>query len=188
MMQMTADQWAAFGTFRDIVRRADSPERAWRDVLQYVRARVDSPTWDRFVRLDMQEATALVQHRLREIFAAEPIPEGIQMLYFGLADMWNPNTGKEFAGYYISGCPRYDPADPDTLCDQQYFPKDRFIRAAVLDEIREAATEDETLGAFIAYAMLFAAAAILTKFGLPELDCPYRVFVGFDEGDAAEIR
>ena len=181
------DRWHAFDDFREIVSQAEDGDQAWTGVLDHARELAEHPVWQDLAGLDPAQAAASVKQRLNEIWSKYPVPSSIHVLFFGLSDMLDPTTGEGFVGYYVSGCPTYDPDDEDSIHDQRYFPDDRFIRTDFLDAIKRVALMHPTMAAFIDYAVLFAGAAILTKFGLPSRPNGARTFVGFDEGDWAEI-
>jgi hypothetical protein len=176
-----------FKDLRRIVNDNSDPEIAWSILIRHSKEYIDSPILDKIESLDINLSVVNASKQLSKILKQHPIPNTITFLYFGLFDMVFSGDEKVYCGYYISGGDFYDPNDPDSLCDQTYFPEGRFISSQFLDSIKILGSEDIKIFDFVDYFVLLGAAAILTKAVLNILNIKIQAFVGFDDGDYLEI-
>ncbi|MFA5375778.1 MAG: hypothetical protein WC455_08540 [Dehalococcoidia bacterium] len=140
-----------------------------------------------FNKIDIISEVKTISDQLSAVFAQEPIPPKVTVLYFGLFEALNENDSKSYAGYYVSGVDIYNSDDLDTLCDPIYFPERRYLRSSILDQVIDVAMKEEEVGNFIFYSLMLGIGTILSRYALEFLNKKYKLVVGFDDGDIIEI-
>jgi hypothetical protein len=170
-----------------IVRKARRTDKGFAALVEYCQSQCPSKQWSKFATLDAASAAEEVSTRVREILTVERIGRSIGYLFFGLFEAEFPDSDQPAAGFYLSGIKSFDPENLDTLSEPDYFPADRYIRSPLLDAILRAAHADRRAGAFIFYALLLGAGALLAKHAVRDLKMKYRLVVGFDDGDVIEV-
>lgn len=164
-----------------------SATEAFIHLLRYLQSRgFDAPT--ELSSVDVDRSVSEVHEHLKLIFKSEPIPPRVTFLYFGLFDLYLSDQKCSGAGFYVSGGLAFDPANSDSLCDPVYFPENRMISSSLLRMIKSLALALPDSREFIDYTVMLGVGALLAKFALPVLNKPYRLIVGFDEGDFTEIK
>jgi hypothetical protein len=169
------------------VRASDEPVSCWAILLDITgQASNHHLQW-----LDVADDITYVAEQLERIFSTEPVPNNIGGLYFGLFDRLLDM--KEVEGYYISG---WTGNVPDALAqggEAQYFPKERYISSRLLNSVKDEtnrlrkSTADHNELAIFEYAVMFGAAAVVSRFAALSLGLRLPVYVGFDSGDSARV-
>jgi hypothetical protein len=184
----TDDLARTFERIAELVRSEAEPLSCWSKVLKITGQRSE----DSVASLDIVSDIASIARRLALIFAMEPLPAGVTFLWFGLFD--RIIEGDQVQGYYVSG---YTGASPEDGC-VVYMPGDRYLTSAVLNSISAAVERIRNStrhkngqvpdgDPIRDYALMFGAAAILTKFAILSLTVRLPIYVGFDSGDFALI-
>ena len=92
--------------------------------------------WSRMRRLDFDADTCRLSDWLSRVLAAEPPPEAINGLWFGL---FNPcdDDGEASCQVYLGGSTGFDPQSEsdEWVCDLSYFPDGRYANSKILPEI-----------------------------------------------------
>ncbi|HJR66290.1 MAG TPA: hypothetical protein VJ802_07650 [Gemmatimonadaceae bacterium] len=136
---------------------------------------------------DASREVAHITAQLAQITEDIPLPPDLTFLYFGLVDLWIPETESEEVGFHLAGGIADDPEAELAEPRLPYYPDDAFLESALLQEIRLAS---KALGAdynVFDYGLMLGAAGILAKFAARELKLPHAIMVGFDCGDAARF-
>jgi hypothetical protein len=170
-----------------IAKDASSAADGWADLVAYSGRCLTPTAVSRLASLDVDSAVRSASDELAEILVEAPIPPEVTFLYFGLFDLAGEDAHTVYAGYYVSGGQHFDREDLDTLCGLPYFPENRFIPSDFLDAIKSVAAAERDCFAFVDYAVIMGAAALLTKFVLAALGLNYKTIVGFDDGDYFEL-
>jgi hypothetical protein len=177
---------ADFDKVVEIAKTTRSPIQGWQAVISYANERA-ARIKDRLATLNIEDAVSDVRKQLLDKWKVEPVPHEVDFLYFGLFDLGFEGDSSVYAGFYVSGGSCFDSHDSNSLCDLPYFPDNRIIRSEFLDGIKRAGEMDVRSREFVDYAVAFGAAALLSKFSIPEIGRKLRIVVGFDSGDFAEI-
>jgi hypothetical protein len=187
---MDCDRLASlFGPIVELVRSNDDPESCWAGVLE-ITGQTSNAT---LASLEIESDLLALITRARGILAAEPISPEATFLWFGLFDLRIQD--KEVEGYYISG---WTGINPDIRRQRAYWPEGRYLTSNVLDSVKSeivrianqsrlAKKELPLEYHMLDYAIMFGAAALLTKFIIRGLAIELPVYVGFDSGDWALI-
>jgi len=181
---MNDDLAGRFRRIADLVRSSQDPSSCWSHILETTGFESDPSLSSLAISSDLLSLTKQVQ----SVFDLEPIPAGVNFLWFGLFDL--QKGSQELEGYYVSG---WAGNDPDRGW-QVYLPKSSYLVSEVLNGIksrirRELANEECATPKFelLDYALMLGAAALLTKFVIKALAIQLPVYVGFDSGDWALI-
>ena len=174
----------AFHKIVAVVNASEDPISCWSTVLK-----ITGQIHNRRLRAAAVDAEITsVAEQIKRTVLAEPIPDGVRSLYFGLFD--EVAAGSEQTGYYISGWSGENPEQWDGE-EPRYWPNGRYMISDWLNDIRREAVhkrdsvhrEREVLE----YAVTFGAAAILSRFAARSLCLGLPIFVGFDSGDCARV-
>jgi hypothetical protein len=136
---------------------------------------------------DASTEVAQITTQLARVLEDAPLPPNLTFLYFGLVDLWIPETESEEVGFHLAGGTGDDPEPELAEPRLPYYPEDAFLKSALLQEIRLAS---KALGAdynVFDYGLMLGAAGALAKFAARELQLPHAIMVGFDCGDAARF-
>lgn len=181
---------AQFYRIVEAVRSKDRPLPCWAEVLEITGQRSNEAVAGLDIVSDMISLTEQTDRLLR----AAPLPAGVTFLWFGLCDVVIGD--QDIEGYYVSG---WSGTDPDEDRSLVYFPESRWLTSSVLNGIKDALrrVEKTALDAgkerpedyhVLDYAVMFGAAAVLTKFAIQPLNArKIPVYVGFDSGDWALV-
>lgn len=94
-----------------------------------------SAIWDELSRLDFMTDAIDLAIWVDNLLTAEPLPEAINGLWFGL---FNPclDDGEPTSQLYLAGSSRFDSRTPcdDWACGPEYWPEGRYAPSAVLDQ------------------------------------------------------
>ena len=139
--------------------------------------------------LDFELGSHLVVDQVKEIAAAQPLPENLTFIYFGLYDSPRSEDPTETSGggFYFAGgtAPNYENALENG--DLTYFPQKRRLHLTLLDkiieEVRRAPKERQALD----YLLPLAATAVVTRNVANRLGICVPAFVGFDSGDYFQV-
>ncbi|MBZ5686003.1 MAG: hypothetical protein LAP86_13305 [Acidobacteriia bacterium] len=173
----------------ELVRSSDDPQSCWSTVLEIT----GQSSSGSFATLDFPADVASLVAQLDVVLAAEPIPSETTFLWFGLFDLLVGD--QEAEGYYVSGGTG---ANPGADMERIYWPEGRYLKSSVLDRIKAKIVQIRNESALaktelpheydvLEYAVLFGAAALLTKFTVRALGIRLPVYVGVDSGDWALI-
>jgi hypothetical protein len=168
------------------VTTAPSAAAAWTATVPAV-ARSGHPIPPRLRTWDASTEVAQITKQLAGITNDTPLSPDLTFLYFGLVDLWIPETESEEVGFHLAGGTGDDPAAELAEPRLPYYPEDAFLESALLQEIRVAG---KALGAdynVFDYGLMLGAAGTLAKFAARELQLPQAIMVGFDCGDAARF-
>src|SRR5262245_10569598 len=95
---------------------------------------------------------------------------------------------EEYAGYYLAGWTSEEQLEEGGT--PPYFPKSRYITSGLLNMVK---SEAGRIGggspkfSVFDYAVMFGAAATLSRFAARSLGITVPIYVGFDSGDFARI-
>lgn len=121
-------------------------------------------TWDALSEV------AGVSAQLARVIHDAPLSPDLTFLYFGLVDLWIPETEIEEVGFHVAGGAGDDPKAELEEPRLPYYPEDGFLESALLQEIRLAS---KALGAdynVFDYGLMLGAAGTLAKFAARELE------------------
>lgn len=156
--------------------------KCWQEVLE-ITGQQDNLT---FASANIQSDLDSIVAQVRNILHAEPLSSGIRLLWFGLFDGLNDDN--EYAGYYIAGY--MDEKQFDEGATPPYFPESRYITSDLLNIAKSEAVRIGPASAKFSlfdYAVMFGAAATLSRFAALSLGIGLPIYVGFDSGDFARI-
>ena len=182
---------ARFHRIVEAVRSSDEPLSCWSTLLEITGQASNQAVAGLDVRADIVSLTEQTDRVLR----ANRLPPEVTFFWFGLCDLLV--NGHEIKGYYLSG---YSGTDPDGDSNSLvYSPESRWLRSNVLESIKDALKRIERTARdagkelpedyqALDYALMFGAAALLTKFVMVPLNTrSLPVYVGFDSGDWALV-
>lgn len=180
-------------TYYEVVRiSAESlePSDAWATLVAYLESASGTPLPD-LRSVDVHADVVSVQHQLERVVHAQPLPENLNAVYFGLFDTVENNDNRGI-GFYVSGVEAFDPNDGDSLCSPAWWPDGRYLSSTCLDAIKAAelaaqSTMMPELRALLGYAGQLGAALIVVRFAAGGLFVGLKRVVGFDSGDFAEL-
>ncbi len=178
----------AFAKIVALVRLADDPVSCWSGILDIT----GQSSNEKLRSIDVRGDIAFVSEQIRRVLDVAPVPTGIRYFYFGLFDQLL--EGREVAGYYVSGGSG-DHAEKELAEGgrPQYFPPRRYLRSTILNVVKEEvlrlrqSTQTYAASELFDYAVMFGAAALLTKFAALSLGVRLPIYLGFDSGDFARI-
>jgi len=183
---------AQFHRIVEAVRSKHQPLSCWSEVLEITGQRSNEAVATLDVRTDIVALTEQIAHLLQ----ANPLPGEVAFFWFGLCDLLIGD--KEVEGYHVSGLSGTGPDDENQ--STVYPPQEaHWLESRVLNGIKDAIkqTERAALAAgnerpedyyILDYAVMFGAAALLTKFAIEPLNLQIiPVYVGFDSGDWALV-
>ena len=175
----------SFDVFRRIVAAVSSsidPNQCWEEILEITGEQGNSTLASVNMQFELDSIVTQVGAVLRE----EAPPPEIRLLWFGLFD--GLRGDREYAGYYLAGWT--DEKELDKGGPPPYFPNSRYLTSQLLDLLKDEARrvgEDSPRFAIYDYALMFGAAATLSRFAVRSLQATLPVFVGFDSGDFAQV-
>ena len=168
------------------VRSSKDLSSCWRDVLEITGQRANATV----ASVDIESDLDSVVLQVKNTVDAEPPSSEIRLLWFGLFDA--ARDGQEYAGYYLAGWTNEKQLHKGG--PPPYFPESRYMRSKVLDAVKSEAVRvggesPETYEEFrlFDYALMFGAAAALSRFAALALGVGLPIYVGFDSGDLARI-
>jgi hypothetical protein len=136
-------------------------------------------------KLDILEDSFEIAKQVAKIVHTDPFPANLTFLYFGLFDKPALRSGEISQGFYLAGGDASNPVRALEDGNLSYFPKHRFLKSIVLDTAKAMETPEQN--DLFGYALVFGAAATMTRATMKHLSIDLPVFVGFDEGDYALI-
>jgi hypothetical protein len=168
------------------VTTASSPAEAWARTIDAIepsgyRVPPKLRTWDASSEVEQVAA------QLADVLKEAPLPPDLTFLYFGLVDLWIPETNAEEVGLHLAGGGGSDPQAELAESRLRYYPDNAFLESAMLQEIRLASKELDRDYNVFDYALMLGAAGALAKFAARRLELPHVIMVGFDCGDAARF-
>ena len=173
-----------------ILAEASGARDAWRVIC----ARVGEigQTTARLPDADVDLEVESVATQLRRMLRQFPPPANLQLLYFGLFSAADPTSFAEVAGLHVAGTTRA-PAEIEGSADLSrdvldYEPSVPYLNSPLLQRLKAAALANERDSDRYDYALMLGAAAMLSFFAVEQLGLRCRVVVGFDSGDAVELR
>jgi hypothetical protein len=139
--------------------------------------------------IDFELWSRLAGDHVEEIVAAEPLPDDLAFVYFGLYDSLDgrDSADKARVGFYFAGGASPNCEDAIENGDLSYFPTGRRIHIDVLDRIRNAGRKTPEQQLIFDWLLLWAAAAVLAKSAITRLEVQMPTFVGFDSGDYFQV-
>ena len=138
--------------------------------------------------VDISQDVAEVADQVRLVLEAEPPPDTVDAIYFGLFDTVE-DSGDEGIGFYVAGAADYSTGGDDALCDPAWWPDRRYLLSDALSALRRVeAARDGDERAFLSYAGQLGIALLVTKFVVRGLFEGKAILVGFDSGDVAKVR
>ena len=174
-----------------ILRETSTAVDAWREIRERERAVGRAAT--ELPDGDIDAEVAVVAEQLERVFRESPLPPGLQLLCFGLFAAANPETFEEEAGYYVGGSTRELSFTIDSSAElagdvEDYQPENRYLDSPLLQRIKVAALATDADYDRYDYAVMLGAAAVLSLYALRRLGMSSRLVVGFDSGDAVDLR
>ena len=179
---MRRDIGEIFEQVEQAARKDDDLETQWLKILNITEQASSSELVDLDIHADAEKIT----EQVHKIITEYPIPKALTFLYFGLFD--RDLLGHESVGFYISGGTSDNPKEALTNGSLDYFPERRFIHSVVLDAIKHEELKKAEPKEVFSYALVFGAAAILSKEVSKLLCLKTSVYVGFDSGDYSLIQ
>jgi len=141
--------------------------------------------------VDVRRDIASVRLQLESLVAAEPPPNGLVAIYFGLFDAADED-GAEHLGYNVAGTDEYDVEAGCIAVSEEspWWPKGRYIASDTLEAIKRAELSAAKAGRekareAIAYSGQLGAGMLVSRFASEGLFPSLRRVVGFDSGDLA---
>ena len=176
--------------FHEVVRignSAPAPEPGWAELLRFLESQVAQRTIPSLHNVAIMEDVRSVRSQLESILKAEPPAMALEAVYFGLFDGCD-GEGNEGIGFYVAGVEKYDPANPDCLCNPAWWPAERYLRSPALDQLKRAELSATGMArSFLAYAGQIGVALLVARFASAGLFPGVKRIVGFDSGDMAEL-
>jgi hypothetical protein len=173
-----------------ILTEASGARDAWRVICARVGEIAQTTTHlpDADLELEVESVAAQLRRRFRQF----PPPANLQLLYFGLFSAADPTSFAEVAGFRVAGTTRV-PAEIEGSADLSrgvldYEPRMPYLNSPLLHELKATALANERDSDRYDYALMLGAAATVTYFAVEQLGLRCRVVVGFDSGDAVELR
>jgi hypothetical protein len=174
--------------FEDVVavaRSAGSASSGWRAICVRARRRLGAKIVQPLSALDLDADSEALGRVVRVLVAKDKIPREVDTLHFGLFDGVDDDRGA-YAGYYVAGLSAKDGGDERAIANPVWLPRGRYLRSPSLDAIVHATArlrgEPRKM---VEHSLRFGAAALVGRFSAAGLG--YRVLVGFDDGDFAEV-
>jgi hypothetical protein len=182
----TAELVKAFDQIVVTVNSSSSLSGCWHDVLKITGQRGNAV----LASVDIQSDLGEVALQVKNTLDIEPLSSEIRLLWFGLFD--ESSGSQEYAGYYLAGWTSDEQLSKGG--PPPYFPESRYIRSKTLDAVKGEAVRigGESLEKYeefrvFDYALMFGAAATLSRFAGLALGIVLASYVGFDSGDFSRI-
>jgi hypothetical protein len=156
--------------------------KCWREILEITGEQDNVALASADIKADLDSIVAQVKKALD----TQPPSSEIRLLWFGLFD--GRRDDKEFAGYYLAGWTGKEQLDGGG--PPPYFPKSRYFTSQLLAAVKNEAVrigKDSPKYSVLDYAVMFGAAATLSRFVARSLGITLPIYVGFDSGDFAKI-
>jgi hypothetical protein len=139
----------------------------------------------------IDEDVAAVQAQVEAAARRDPLPDGIDALWFGLFDACD-DEGAAHIGYYVAGIRGFDSKDPDSRCSPAWWPEGRYLECRALAtikllEIQARDRSDPSARSFLGYAGQLGAALLVSRFAGRAVAGQRQIVVGFDSGDYAVV-
>lgn len=181
---VSIDHYALFDDVVAVAKSAHAATAGWRAICVRAQRAVGKKVVQPLSELDLDDEVAALSARVRGI--VRRAPNDVDTLVFGLFDGVDDDGEGVYTGYSVAGMAGFDPKVRWLLGAPTWLPDERFLESAALDAIVRAgvAARGEAKRA-VAHALRFGAAALLSRFAARGL--PYRVVVGFDDGEFAEV-
>ena len=138
-------------------------------------------------KADIHADVKSVSVQLTRAIQSDPIPSTVKLLWFGLFD--ERQGEKELAGYYFVGWMNETQIQDGGTAP--YSPAGRYITSTLLNTIKDESckfSERDDQFAVLDYAVMFGAAAALSKFSAQISCIQLPIYVGFDSGDFACVK
>lgn len=170
---------------------APDAQAGWRSLTSYLAAEVGSRVLKPMHAVSIDHDVAAVKSQIELAALRDPLPDGIDALWFGLFDACD-DGGAEHIGFYVAGIRGFDPEDPDSRCSPAWWPEQRYLSCEALStihrlELAGRARGDTNSSSFLGYAGQLGAALLVARFAAGTLAGQRRVVVGFDSGDYAVV-
>jgi len=183
IIRMNTDELiSAFHQMVTTVSSSNDLSKCWHEVLE-INGQQGNLT---LAPADIQSDLDSIVVQVRKILHAEPTSSGIRLLWFGLFD--GLRDDKEYAGYYLAGWT--DEKQLGEGATPPYFPESRYMTSHLLDTVKSEAVRigrESAKFSVFDYAVMFGAAATLSRFAGLSLGISLPIYVGFDSGDFARI-
>lgn len=184
------DHDALFDRIEGLVKSDTPASPAMKELIAYCGQAVPHDDWAAFEGLMFDDDIDHLETWLGGLLAKEAPGDGIDGLWFGL---FNPidGRGQPTADLYAAGG-RYDPSDPEWMCELEWLPKGRYARSQALRGIYRLAYQKGQggLGNAAEYPLCLAFAGIATRTLAERLGDALRgsasrrgLTVGYDSGD-----
>ena len=185
------DLESSFDHICALVNSAPSAQAGWLSLTSFLAAEVGSCVVESMRAVSIDEDVAAVQSQIEAAARRDPLPDGIDALWFGLFDACD-DEGAEHVGYYIAGIRGFDAEDPDSRCSPAWWPEDRYLECEALSAIKRLEIEargrrDTASSSFLGYTGQLGAALLVSRFAGRALAGQRLVVVGFDSGDYAVV-
>lgn len=189
--QIATDLESSFYHVCALVNSTPNARDGWRSLASYLAAEVGAHVAESLQAVSIDRDVAAVRSQIESAALRDPLPDGIDALWFGLFDT-RDDDGAEQAGYYIAGIRGFDPEDPDSRCSPAWWPEGRYLECEALATIKTLeldarARGDEAASSFLGYAGQLGAALLVSRFAARALAGQRQVVVGFDSGDYATV-
>jgi hypothetical protein len=162
-----------------LIRKSADPSHLWNELLAITQQQSNHKLRNPGLAEDIRS----ISEQLSLLWSKEPLPRHISFLYFGIFDAINPETGREEAGFYVSGGVGTKPEEKLREADITYFPENRFLKSSVLQLIKQAGKLNPRKREVLEYAVMLGAASILAKHAVIPHSLSLPIYVGFDSGD-----
>ena len=172
----------AFDRIVTAVRSSNDLSKCWHDVLEINGEQGNAALTSADIQSDLDSIVEQVRKTLR----THPPSSEMRLVWFGLFD--GIRGDKEYAGYYIAGWTNEEQLNQGG--PPPYFPESRYITSRLLDAVKTEAVRvggDSPKFSVFDYAVMFGAAATLSRFAALSLGIERPIYVGFDSGDYARI-
>jgi hypothetical protein len=139
--------------------------------------------------LDLELGSRLAADQVKEIIAAEPLPENLTFVYFGFYDSLGSDASARpvRVGFYLAGGTDINCWEALEHGDLSYFPINRHLHLDMLDRIMYESPELLNKRDVFEFLLLFGAAAVIARSVVSQLGLHLPTFVGFDSGDFFKV-
>lgn len=174
-----------------LVNAAPTAQAGWLSLAAFLASEVGSSVLEALQAVAIDMDIASVQSQVESAVRRDPIPDGIDALWFGLFDACD-DEGAELIGYYVAGIRGFDPEDPDSRCSPAWWPQERYLACEALStikrlEIDARAQGDTAASSFLGYTGQLGAALLVSQFAARPIAGRRQIVVGFDSGDYAVV-
>ncbi|MBL8755004.1 MAG: hypothetical protein JNK15_16990 [Planctomycetes bacterium] len=174
-----------------LVNAAPTAQAGWHSLASFFVAETGASALEALQAVAIDADVADVGSQVESAMRRDPIPEGIDALWFGVFDACD-DRGAESIGYYVAGIRGFDPEDPDSRCSPAWWPEERYLACEALSTIKRLELEarargDAASSAFLGYAGQLGAALLVSRFAARALAWQRQIVVGFDSGDYAVV-